>query len=656
MARRCLRDARTFVGDFETTVFEGQEYTEVWASACVELYTDNVFIFNSIQQQFDYFKSLHTNVICYYHNLKFDGYFWLYHLLYTLKLKQASIKVGEKDTDIKWLENKDMKNNTFKYTISDRGQWYLFTIKIKNKIIELRDSLKLLPFSVEEIGKAFKTKYKKLSMEYKGIRYSGCKISEEEKEYIKSDVLVVKEALEKMFEDGHTSLTIGACCLKEFKKMCIYSENMPNLYEIEIDNNIYGSPNAGEYIRKSYKGGWCYLVEGKENKVFHNGLTADVNSLYPSVMSSASGNRYPIGHPKFWSGNYIPERAEKDNVYYFIRIKCSFHLKEGKLPFIQIKNSFLYDGTKNLTTSDIYIKQRDEYVSEITNGGKKEKIIVEMTLTMTEYKLIREHYELDNFKILDGCYFFAAVGIFDPYIDKYKKIKIESTGALRTEAKLFLNNLYGKLASSTDSSFKYAYINEEKESNISYLAVPEFDKTPGFIACGTAVTGYARFFEISAAQANYHGVDKPGFIYADTDSLHCDLLPSQLIGIETHESDFCKWKLESYWNEAIFVRQKTYIERVTHSDGEEVKPYYNITCAGMPKRCKNLLSISMNGEEIKDEDFTKEQLLFLYDENHERIKRGIEDFKVGLEIPGKLLPKRIPGGIILLDTSYKIRG
>ena len=104
------------------------------------------------------------------------------------------------------------------------------------------------------------------------------------------------------------------------------------------------------------------------------------------------------------------------------------------------------------------------------------------------------------------------------------------------------------------------------------------------------------------------------------------------------------------------MRQKTYIERVTHSDGEEVKPYYNITCAGMPKRCKNLLSISMNGEEIKDEDFTKEQLLFLYDENHERIKRGIEDFKVGLEIPGKLLPKRIPGGIILLDTSYKIRG
>ena len=30
---------RYFVGDFETTVFKGQTYTEVWASACVEMNT-----------------------------------------------------------------------------------------------------------------------------------------------------------------------------------------------------------------------------------------------------------------------------------------------------------------------------------------------------------------------------------------------------------------------------------------------------------------------------------------------------------------------------------------------------------------------------------------------------------------------------------------
>src|SRR5574344_1683907 len=37
--------------------------TEVWASACVELFTEDVKIFHSIGEQFDYFKSLKQNII-----------------------------------------------------------------------------------------------------------------------------------------------------------------------------------------------------------------------------------------------------------------------------------------------------------------------------------------------------------------------------------------------------------------------------------------------------------------------------------------------------------------------------------------------------------------------------------------------------------------
>ena len=55
--------------DFETTVYEGQDHTEVWASACVELGTEDVHIFHSIGEQFDFLASLHSNVIIYYHNL-----------------------------------------------------------------------------------------------------------------------------------------------------------------------------------------------------------------------------------------------------------------------------------------------------------------------------------------------------------------------------------------------------------------------------------------------------------------------------------------------------------------------------------------------------------------------------------------------------------
>lgn len=38
-----------------------------------------------------------------------------------------------------------------------------------------------------------------------------------------------------------------------------------------------------------------------------------------------------------------------------------------------------------------------------------------------------------------------------------------------------------------------------------------------------------------------------------------------------------------------------------------------------------------------------------------KCKRELTDFKVGLEIPGKLVHKRIRGGVILSDTTYKIR-
>ena len=53
------------MGDFETTVYKGQTDTEVWASACVELFTEDVRIFHSIGEQFDYFKSLNDNLVVY---------------------------------------------------------------------------------------------------------------------------------------------------------------------------------------------------------------------------------------------------------------------------------------------------------------------------------------------------------------------------------------------------------------------------------------------------------------------------------------------------------------------------------------------------------------------------------------------------------------
>lgn len=652
MMKNKKQNVRKFMCDFETTVYEGQTSTEVWASASVEFYTENVNIFHSIDEQFQYFKTLNCDIVAYYHNLKFDGNFWLSYLLTKLKYEQAIHYLNDEQTQAEFIAIKDMKNKTFRYTISDMGQWYTLTIKVNNHIIELRDSLKLLPFSVKQIGKSFKTKHQKLDMEYIGYRYAGCNITDEEKQYIANDVLVVKEALERLFNDGHYKLTIGSCCMEEFKKTTgayDYKDLFPPLDEVALDKNIFGSSNADEYIRHSYRGGWCYLVKGKENKVRHNGTTGDVNSLYPSMMHSQSGNYFPIGEPYFWSGNIIPNEAIGENKYYFIRIKTRFYIKENKLPFIQIKGNYLYKGTESLTTSDILNKDGtyNRYYKDKNSNIHDSAVI--MTVTMTDYKLMLKHYELVDFEILDGCWFYSMKGIFDNYINHYAEIKMNSKGAKRTEAKLFLNNLYGKLASSSNSSFKVAYVKEDE--SIGFYIVPANNKKVGHIATGSAITSYARNFTITAAQKNYYGVDKAGFIYADTDSIHCDLPADKIKGITVDPVKFCCWKLESSWDTAIFTRQKTYIEHITHNDLIPVdEPYNDIKCAGMPQKCKDLFNKSMQGYEVKESDnYTQSELKFL------ATKRDYSDFKVGLRVPGKLLPKRIKGGVLLVDTTYEMR-
>ena len=298
----------------------------------------------------------------------------------------------------------------------------------------------------------------------------------------------------------------------------------------------------------------------------------------------------------------------------------------------------------------MYDKETDAYYDKYYDkDGNLCDTRVELTLTMTDYQLILEHYELVDFEILDGCWFYSDIGIFDEYIEKYKKIKLESKDALRELAKLFLNNLYGKMASSTDSSFKIAYVKEDK--TIGFLPVIQNGKKPGYIPIGSAITSYARNFTIRAAQKNYHGVNERGFIYADTDSIHCDLDPQDIVGITVHDKNFCCWKLESCWDTAIFTRQKTYIEHVTHEDCEPVdNPFYTIKCAGMPQKCKTLFELSMQGyEENEEDEYTEEEREFL------RTKRELTDFKVGLRVPGKLRPMRIRGGVLLVETPYEMR-
>ena len=83
-------------------------------------------------------------------------------------------------------------------------------------------------------------------------------------------------------------------------------------------------------------------------------------------------------------------------------------------------------------------------------------------MTQTDFELFKEHYIIKDFEFLYGAWFYTVKGIFDDYINKYAEIKMNSKGAIRQIAKLFLNNLYGKLATSDDSSYKIIKLENEQ--------------------------------------------------------------------------------------------------------------------------------------------------------------------------------------------------
>lgn len=589
--------------DFETTVYEGQTETEVWSAAQARLYNDSIQVFHSIGEWLDNLFSYGCKVCAWFHNLRFDGTFIVDYLL----------KHGWE-----WTNEKHMTHKQFSTLISGKNRWYSMKLKFGNTTVEIRDSVKLVPLTLAQAGEAFNTPHRKLSMEYKGRRYAGCPISKEEMGYIVNDVLVLKEVLEYMLDAGHKKLTIGSNAMYEYQIMMgkgDYMRFFPDVSKIELEDS-YGSSNAESYIRKSYRGGFCYLKPDRVGRV-GKGRTYDVNSLYPSVMHSKSGNPYPIGRPHFWRGD-IPLAATKEGRVFIIRFSCRFELKAGHLPTVQIKGDICYNPKEWLVTSDI-VKRGKRYKEWLSKDGTVRAAKPILTLTSSDYYMFIDHYNVSEMEVFDGAWFYSAVGLFDGYIDHFmtKKMNAKSKGE-RMEAKLFLNNLYGKFASSDDSSYRIPRIGSYGNVELGY--VEEHEKEVAYIPVGTFVTAYARRFTIEHAQLNY-----AHFIYADTDSIHMDDV--EAVGIDEDDNALLCWKHESDWSSGVFIRQKTYAEFIRKEGGKKVYPRWKITCAGMPEKCKSAFLAT----------------------------HPITDFKVGLSVRGKLVPVRIPGGVVLKETTFTLR-
>ena len=70
------------------------------------------------------------------------------------------------------------------------------------------DSLKIIPMSVKAISKAFNLEETKLQIDYNKERSrENYVLTDEEKEYIKNDVVIVAKALNTLFKEELTKMT-----------------------------------------------------------------------------------------------------------------------------------------------------------------------------------------------------------------------------------------------------------------------------------------------------------------------------------------------------------------------------------------------------------------------------------------------------------------
>lgn len=502
------RNKMILCADFETTsqaqyIRDNKSYVYLWC--CKELETAKTSLGVNIIVFFNYLTSrLENNIICYFHNLSFDGEFIIWYLI-------------ENNFTPKYVTNiVDLNDFEFSHLTADNGSIYNIIVKRNDQIIEFRCSYKLMPVSIKALGVLVGVN--KLDEEYDYDTYHDytdiSQVNPIDIEYINNDVEIMRLSLLKAFELGINSMTIASSSYKNWlSKNFMFAKTNLNKPTDEETNNI---------ITLSYRGGMTYLNPIKKETIFYNCKSYDVNSLYPSVMLD---NTMPYGDPQTVDFNKI-------NIYKKVLLKIYINyakIRVNYIPFIPTK----------LSRYGSY-----EYSEIIEN--------LCVSLWYEEYKLFLQYYDTD-ICVLNCLQFNTKADLFKEYFMKWKTIKETTNNPVEKQlSKLMLNSLYGKFGSIDDKASKE--IREYTKDYIEYKCVPKTTKYY-YRAIASYITSMARVKLINAIES-----DAKHFIYCDTDSIYMEENSTPDIAIDDKILGY--WKDEGTYIKAKFLKTKCYIKQL----------------------------------------------------------------------------------------------
>lgn len=493
--------------------------------------------------------------------------------------------------NFEFVEDKITEMNQFKCSISDMGLWY--TIEIP--VYKSKNTVFIL---------RFQDSLKKIPMTVAEIPSAFGFEGEDNKLKIDYNIYrpigyqPTQEELDYVYED----VIIVAKALKQledegFSKMTGSSDAFQHWKETLVSPKAYKKNPELSYRR-------MFPVVDIEiddfiRKAYRGGWTY-LNPKYEGKIITEPVEVWDINsmYPSKMVNKWLP-------VFEPIYFKGKPHPKKSQLYILRCMMSFdLKEGY--LPTIQIkhsgYFNPTDYLTS--SNGME-----IELTLTNIDLKLIFKHYDVHVFEPIDGYYFYKSKGMFDKHIEENMKIKEVSKGGRRYMAKSRMNQVYGKCATSPRRINKIPILSN---GILCFQYSDEVVSKPQYTALSVFITAYARYDIITDAQNNYDN-----FIYCDTDSLHMLMnKDGSEPDLPIHQSHLGYYKLEHRVIKSLFLRSKTYIEQYENGDVE-------IKCAGASPEVKKGMSF--------------------------------DNFKVGGTYQGKLMPKQVVGGCILVNSTFTIK-
>lgn len=618
------------------------------------------------------------------HNLKWDITFWLNYLMKDLNYKHKIINRSSLDriplNKEYYKKSSFLLNNEFDTLITDMGQVFTLKYKYKGRLITVQDTLKFIPFKLEDAckEKAYNTKFKKIL----GQDYDAT-LSDD---YCLNDVLCLSELVAIQINEGLNpvkTVSLASWCLKDFKDK-FYNSKLGIEYQIahkddkkllnkskcyrhyfpQLDDNTqyakdtseFNVPSLDTYIRLSYKGGLTYCNPSQAGKIFisewyynehkdddfmkeiiSNGkyqivpyLThLDVHSLYPSKCLYGYKNytSLPIGRPQLKKGappDILVNEVYNNKKHFVVRFKCRFNIKPNHFPSIQIKGSYV-NSNEWIRTSAIKI------------GDKIYDQPLLLTLTDVEFFDFIDRYDAYDVNFIDYAVFNNVAqckDIFECYMQYYYTLKSstpKSNFVKYQSVKSKLNNLTGKFGSSVIAATKIPYIDEDGAIQLRTRDTDEKGdillKNSEYVPIITFITAYGRLTlldEMDKAGDNFNN----GSIYitGDTDSVFVASKERFTPSLGITHSDLNTFDEEHTPADIAMLcatRAKTYF--LLQSDGKAV-----LKVAGMTDKQKDKFCTSSHNPIL---DFSQDNI-------------EVEG--------GKLIKKSTPDGAVLVDTDFNV--